>query len=119
MRGSIAIAVITFGFAGAGLALAGERSVLNACEDEWRAGRTAGTMSGWTWETFLPMCRNHHWEDLKTPDLDAQPAAASAPAAGAGKSTSECNAEYAANKAAIRASGQTKPAFVAACRAGK
>jgi hypothetical protein len=29
-----------------------------------------------------------------------------------------CNAEYAANKAAIRASGQTKREFVAACRAG-
>jgi hypothetical protein len=32
--------------------------------------------------------------------------------------TSQCDAEYSANKAAIKASGQTKKAFVAACRAG-
>ncbi len=41
-----------------------------------------------------------------------------APSAGAATTTSQCGAEYAANKAAIRASGQTKRAFVAACRAG-
>ena len=35
-----------------------------------------------------------------------------------GKTTSQCDAEYAANKAAIKSSGQTKRAFVAACRAG-
>jgi hypothetical protein len=34
------------------------------------------------------------------------------------KTASQCDAEYAANKAAIRASGQTKREFVAACRAG-
>ncbi len=35
-----------------------------------------------------------------------------------GKTASQCNAEYAANKAAIRAGGQTKREFVAACRSG-
>jgi len=34
------------------------------------------------------------------------------------KTASQCDAEYVANKAAIRASGQTKRAFVASCRAG-
>jgi len=34
------------------------------------------------------------------------------------KTARECDDEYAANKAAIKASGQTKRAFVAACRAG-
>jgi hypothetical protein len=34
------------------------------------------------------------------------------------KTAAECNAEYAANKVAIRAGGQTKRAFVAACRSG-
>jgi len=33
------------------------------------------------------------------------------------RTAAECNAEYAANKAAIRASNQTKKDFVAACRA--
>ncbi len=37
----------------------------------------------------------------------------SAPASA--KTAAECNAEYAANKAAIRASKQTKKDFVAAC----
>jgi hypothetical protein len=41
-----------------------------------------------------------------------------APSAGAATTTSQCGAEYAANEAAIKASGQTKRAFVAACRAG-
>jgi hypothetical protein len=40
-------------------------------------------------------------------------------ATGAGKTASQCDDEYAANKTAIKASGQTKRAFVAACRAGK
>jgi hypothetical protein len=34
------------------------------------------------------------------------------------KSVAECNTEYAANKAAIRAAKQTKKDFVAACRSG-
>jgi hypothetical protein len=33
------------------------------------------------------------------------------------KTVAECNTEYATNKAAIKASGQTKKAYVAACRA--
>jgi hypothetical protein len=41
-----------------------------------------------------------------------------APATGYVKTASQCDAEYAANKAAIRASGQTKREFVAACRQG-
>jgi hypothetical protein len=40
----------------------------------------------------------------------------SAPAALA-KTAAQCNADYAANKAAVKASGQTKKAYVAACRA--
>jgi hypothetical protein len=39
-------------------------------------------------------------------------------AAGAGITTRQCDDEYEANKAAIKASGQTKRAFVAACRSG-
>ena len=64
------------------------------------------------------------WRHSKADVLRAWPAAAigalfafpSAPAFA--KTVSECNAEYAANKAAIRASKQTKKDFVAACRAG-
>jgi len=48
----------------------------------------------------------------------ATPASAAAGPTGAGKTTSQCEGEYATNKAAIKASGQTKRAFVAACRLG-
>ena len=34
------------------------------------------------------------------------------------KTAAECNADYAANKATIKASGQTKKDYVAACRSG-
>jgi hypothetical protein len=34
------------------------------------------------------------------------------------KTAKECDADYAANKAAVKASGQTKKDYVAACRAG-
>jgi hypothetical protein len=34
------------------------------------------------------------------------------------KTSGRCNAEYAANKAAIKAAGQTKRDFIAACRSG-
>ncbi len=34
------------------------------------------------------------------------------------KTLAECNREYAADKAAIKASGQTKKDYVAACRSG-
>ena len=50
--------------------------------------------------------------------MTQSPTYGQAPAAGAIKTASQCDAEYAANKAAIKASGQTKRAFVAACRAG-
>jgi hypothetical protein len=43
-------------------------------------------------------------------------ALASAPAIA--KTAKECNAEYSANKAAIKAAGQKKADFVAACKAG-
>ena len=47
--------------------------------------------------------------------IGAALAFASAPAFA--KTAAQCNADYAANKAAIKASGQTKKAYVAACRA--
>jgi hypothetical protein len=45
------------------------------------------------------------------------PSNGQAPAGGV-KTASQCDAEYAANKAAIKSSGQTKRDFVATCRAG-
>lgn len=44
--------------------------------------------------------------------------AAAATTAGAAKTVKECDAEYAANKAAIQGGGQKKADFITACRAG-
>jgi hypothetical protein len=100
------------------------QSVMKLCGDKWKAAKAAGTTNGETWPQFLAQCRVPQSGGA----APAAPTYAPAPAAplptygqaagGAGKTTSQCDAEYTANKAAIRASGQTKRAFVASCRAG-
>jgi len=102
------------------------QSVMKQCGDQWQAAKSAGTTNGETWPQFLAQCRTN----LKTAGMGGAapsgaptpapvaPAPSAAPAPMAGKTVAECDAEYAANKAAIRAGGQTKRAFVAACRAG-
>ena len=101
------------------------QSVMKLCGEQWKAAKAAGTTNGETWPQFLAECRAQQKGSAATPAPTAAPAPAGpaptygqAPATGTGKSTSQCDAEYAANKAAIKASGQTKRAFVAACRAG-
>jgi hypothetical protein len=112
--------------AGAGAASA--QSVMKVCGDQWKQAKAAGTTNGETWPQFLARCR----EQQKTAGMGGGTAPASSPfapapapapgygqaPAGEDKTASQCNAEYAANKAAIRSSGQTKREFVAACRAG-
>ena len=110
-----------FGLAGTGAASA--ESVMKVCGDQWKQAKANGTTNGMTWKDFLAQCR----EQQKS-GAAAAPAAAPAPApmapapaataAAGGKSAKECNAEYAANKDAIKASGQKKKDFVASCRAG-
>ena len=117
-------AMIALGIAFAGSTPGHAQSVMKQCGNQWQAAKAAGTTIGQTWPQFLAACR----ANLKAagpagaaaPAPSAQPAPTTgqAPATGVGKTASECNAEYAANKAAIKASGQTKRAFVAACRAG-
>ncbi len=124
MRGLIAVSLIALGVVLAGPRPADAQSVMKQCGNQWQAAKAAGTTNGQTWPQFLAACR----ANLKAagpagaaaPAPSAQPAPSTgqAPATGVGKTASECNAEYAANKAAIKASGQTKRAFVAACRAG-
>jgi hypothetical protein len=60
------------------------------------SGKASGAAQGWVEPEFL-----------KT--------SAEEPATDVGKTASQCDAEYAANEAAIKASGETKSAFVAGC----
>ena len=125
MRGSIAVFLIALGLVVAGSTSANAQSVMKQCGAQWQAAKAAGTTNGLTWPQFLSQCRAQLKAGAAPPSTAAAPApaapaptAAQTPATGVGKTASQCNAEYAANKAAIKASGQTKRDFVAACRAG-
>ena len=127
-----AAALIALGVALGGSPASAE-SVMKQCGDQWQAAKAAGTTNGETWPQFLSQCRAQlktgaaapapaapapSMQTVPTPPVTQSPTYGQAPAAGAMKTASQCDAEYAANKAAIKASGQTKRAFVAACRAG-
>jgi hypothetical protein len=99
------------------------QSVMKQCGDQWQTAKQAGTTNGETWPQFLKDCRARLASTTSAPAqggfVPAAPAPAPAPSApetGYVKTAGQCDAEYAANKAAIRASGQTKREFVAACR---
>jgi len=122
---SAVILAAALGLAGTGAANA--ESVMKICGDQWKQAKANGTTNGMTWQQFLTQCRQQQQGangGAATPA--AAPAAAPAPAAPApaptdaasGKSAKECNAEYSANKDAIKASGQKKKDFIAACRTG-
>jgi hypothetical protein len=115
--GRLASAVVlglTIALASAGVADA--ESVMKICADQWKQAKAGGATNGETWQQFLAQCRAQQSGAATAPA--ATPAATQAPAAAAGKTAKECNAEYAANKGAIKAGGQTKRDFVAACRSG-
>ena len=121
MRGLIAVFLLALGFAVAGSTSANAQSVMKQCGAQWQAAKAEGTTNGLTWPQFLSQCRAQLNAGSTAPAAAAPapaPTYGQAPATGVGKTTSQCDAEYAANKAAIKASGQTKRAFVAACRAG-
>jgi len=116
-------AAFALGIALAGSSAANAESIMKECGSEWQAAKTAGTTNGQTWQEFLKSCRAQHQAGgAQAPAQAAPPPTAPAPATAqapaAGKSAKECNAEYAANKAAIRSSGQKKADFIAACRTG-
>jgi hypothetical protein len=118
-------AAIVLSVAFAGSTAADAQSVMKLCGDQWKAAKAAGTTNGETWQQFLAQCRaQQKGGEASTAPTAAPATAAPVPSFGPAptntgvKTASQCNEEYAANKAAIRASGQTKRSFVAACRAG-
>jgi hypothetical protein len=91
------------------------------CNAEYAANKDAIKASGQTKKDYVAACRaGTAAAPAATPAAAPAPApaATTAPTAAAGKTAKECDAEYAANKDAIKAGGQTKRAFIAACRAG-
>jgi hypothetical protein len=118
---SAIILAAAFGLAGTGAASA--ESVMKICGDQWKQAKASGSTNGMTWKDFLAQCREQQKGAAPAAAAAAQAAAPAAPApvvtaAAGGKTAKECNAEYAANKEAIKASGQKKKDFVEACRAG-
>ena len=92
------------------------------CNAEYAANKDAIKASGQTKRDYVTACRagTATAPAATTPAVAPvpPPPANAAPAAMAGKTAKECDAEYAANKDAIKAGGQTKRDFVADCRSG-
>lgn len=113
--------------ASVGVGSATAQSVMKVCGDKWQQAKAAGTTNGEAWPQFLAQCRAQQRAGnalapapttyAPGPVAPSPPIYTQAPSGGS-KTVRECDDEYAANKAAIKASGQTKRGFVAACRAG-
>lgn len=100
------------------------------CDSEYKANKEAIKASGEKKKDFVAACRagtetipaGNAVPPASTPSEAAPAPAETAPAPaaseGGGKTAKECNAEYKANKEAIKASGQKKKDFIAACRSG-
>ncbi len=88
------------------------------CDADYAANKDAIKASGQTKKDYVAACRAG---TAAAPTAAAPTPVAPAPTAAApaaGKSAKECNTEYSENKAAIKAAGQKKSDFVAACRTG-
>ena len=91
---------------------------VKVCDAEYAANKAAIQGGGQKKADFITACRagtevipgGAAATTLATPATTVAPASV--------KTAKQCDAEYAANKDAIKASGETKKDFVAACRAG-
>jgi hypothetical protein len=120
---AFAAAILSAAFGLAETSAANAESVMKVCGDQWKQAKANGTTNGLTWKDFLAKCREEQKAaGAAAPAAAPAPAPAAAPAAtaatGGGKTAKECNDEYASNKDAIKAAGQKKKDFIAACRAG-
>jgi hypothetical protein len=102
-----------------GSADSGTGKTVKECDAEYAANKTAIKASGEKKKDFVGACRAGG-ETIPSQIAPAPSAAAQAAPAGqaGGKTARECDAEYKANKEAIKASGERKKDFIAACRVG-
>src|ERR1700678_1638575 len=106
MRKSIAASVLVIGLSVTGASSTKAQTAEQQCTHEWQALKASGNTQGWTESAFMTGCKNHHTFSTNPSGLgSAEPTPSQASANG--KTASQC-ATDAANKAAIRASGQTK-----------
>ena len=96
-----------------------QQKTAKACQEEWRANRTANQAAGITQKAYVEKCR----AGSATGQPAAKPAAAPArPAATTSdapqKTVRACQEEWRANRAANQAAGITQKAYVEKCRAG-
>ncbi len=120
----IFVHVLSAAAIGAFLAISGSPAfakTVKECNAEYAAQKDALKAAGTTKKDFIASCRGE--ADAAAPAAPATAAPAAAPATAAatlagGKTAKECAAEYAANKDAIKARGETKKDFIAACRTG-
>jgi hypothetical protein len=117
MRELIAASFLTLGFSVIGSSSVSAQTAEQQCSHEWQALKSSGNTQGWTEPAFMTGCKNHHTFSTNPSGLGpAEPTPSQASANG--KTASQCATDYAANKAAIKGSGQTKRTFIAACRHG-
>jgi hypothetical protein len=118
MRKSIAASVLVIGMSVTGASPTKAQTAEQQCTHEWQALKASGNTQGWTESAFMTGCKNHHTFSTNPSGLGSAEPTPSQTSANV-KTASQCATDYAANKAAIKASGQTKRAFIAACRAGQ
>jgi hypothetical protein len=117
MRELIAASFLALGFSVIGSSCVSAQTAEQQCSHEWQALKSSGNPQGWTEPAFMTGCKNHHTFSTNPSGLGpAEPTPSQASANG--KTASQCATDYAANKAAIKATGQTKRTFIAACRHG-
>lgn len=122
----LSIAAVAVMMAFAPSAVMAATKTAKECNAEYAANKPAIQASGQKKADFVAACRagTDTTSGAAAPATTAAPAKNTAPASansaatGNVKTAKACDAEYTANKDAIKKSGETKKDFVAACRAG-
>ncbi len=94
-----------------------QQKTVKACQEEWRANKTANQANGVTEKAYVAQCRG----SAAPAQTSAPPAATPPPvkqteSVSGQKTTKACRAEWRANKAANQANGVTEKAYVDQCR---
>ena len=101
---------------------AGTTKTVKECNAKYAANKAAIQGGGQKKADFVAACRTGTevipGGAATTTPAATTPATTAATTTATGKTVKECNAEYAANKAAIQAAGEEKADFIKACRAG-